>query len=53
MQFAQTGLCGFCFYLAVDQPGTVQAGEWGTLLPGPRRATIPERFQAKMFKHLR
>ncbi len=48
---AQTGLCGFD--LAVDQPGTVQAGKWGTLLPGPRRASIPERFQAKLFKHLR
>jgi MOSC domain-containing protein YiiM len=48
---AQTGFCGF--YLAVDQPGTVQAGEWGTLVHGPRRASIPERFQAKMFKHLR
>ena len=50
-QMAQTGLCGF--YLAVDQPGTVQAGETVTLVPGPRRASIPERFQAKLFKHLR
>jgi len=48
---AQTGFCGF--YLAVDRPGTVQAGEAGTLVPGPRRSSIPERFQAKMFKHLR
>ena len=50
-QMAQTGFCGF--YLAVDRPGTVQAGEWGTLMRGPRRSSIPERFQAKMFKHLR
>ena len=50
-QMAQTGLCGF--YLAVDQPGTVQAGETVTLVPGPRRASIPERFQATLFKHLR
>jgi MOSC domain-containing protein YiiM len=50
-QMAQTGFCGI--YLAVDRPGTVQAGEAGTLVPGPRRASIPERFQAKMFKHLR
>ena len=50
-QMAQTGLCGF--YLAVDQPGTIQAGETATLVPGPRRASIPERFQAKLFKHLR
>ena len=50
-QMAQTGFCGF--YLAVDQSGTVQAGEVATLVPGPRRASIPERFQAKLFKHLR
>ena len=50
-QMAQTGFCGF--YLAVDRPGTVQAGGWGTLMRGPRRSSIPERFQAKMFKHLR
>ena len=50
-QMAQTGRCGF--YLAVDQPGTVQVGETAILVPGPRRASIPERFQAKMFKHLR
>jgi len=50
-QMAQTGYCGF--YLAVDQTGTVQAGEVATLMPGPRRARISERFQAKLFKHLR
>lgn len=49
-RMAQTGRCGF--YLAVDQPGTLQAGEDFTLVPGPRRASIPERFAAKMFKHL-
>ena len=48
---AQTGSCGF--YLAVDQAGTVEAGEEGILVPGPRRASIPERFKAKLFKHLR
>ncbi len=48
---AQSGFCGF--YLSVDEPGTVQAGESFTLVPGPRRVSIPERFQAKMFKHLR
>jgi MOSC domain-containing protein YiiM len=48
---AQSGWCGF--YLSVDRPGTVQAGESFTLLAGPRRVSIPERFQAKMFKHLR
>ncbi|MFM6990047.1 MAG: MOSC domain-containing protein [Rhodoferax sp.] len=50
-RMAQTGYCGF--YLAVDQAGTVEAGEQGTLVPGPRRASIPERFNAKLFKHLR
>jgi hypothetical protein len=37
----------------VDVPGTLQTGETFTLVPGPRRASIPERFAAKMFKHLR
>ncbi len=49
-RMAQSAYCGF--YLAVDQPGTLQAGESFTLVPGPRRASIAERFAAKMFKHL-
>jgi len=49
-RMAQSAKCGF--YLAVDQAGTPQAGETFTLVPGPRRASIPERFSAKMFKHL-
>jgi len=48
---AHSGRCGF--YLSVDSPGTVQAGESFALVAGPRRVSIPERFQAKMFKHLR
>lgn len=48
---AQSGFCGF--YLAVDQPGSLQAGEGFVLHPGPRRVGIPERFNAKMFKHMR
>lgn len=48
---AQSGRCGF--YLSVSVPGTVQAGESFELEAGPRRVSIPERFQAKMFKHLR
>ncbi len=48
---AQSGRCGF--YLSVDTPGTVQAGESFELLPGPRHMNILQRFQAKMFKHLR
>lgn len=48
---AQRGCCGF--YLAVDVPGTVQAGENFELVAGPRRLGIPEMFRAKLFKHLR
>jgi MOSC domain-containing protein YiiM len=48
---AQSGFCGF--YLSVDQPGSLQAGEAFVLHPGPRRVSIPERFNAKMFKHMR
>ena len=48
---AQSGFCGF--YLSVDQPGTLQAGESFALHQGPRRVSIPERFIAKMFKHMR
>lgn len=48
---AQSGFCGF--YLSVHTPGSVQAGEAFVLHPGARRVGIPERFNAKMFKHLR
>lgn len=48
---AQKGCCGF--YLAVDQPGQISAGESFELVPGPRRLGIPESFNAKMFKHMR
>lgn len=48
---AQQGCCGF--YLAVDEPGTLQAGETFDLVPGPRRLGLPEMFKAKLFKHLR
>ncbi len=48
---AQKGCCGF--YLAVDQPGHLSAGESFELLPGPRGLRITESFQAKLFKHLR
>lgn len=47
----QSGFCGF--YLSVDEPGTLQAGESFELLPGPRQLSIPQRFATKMFKHLR
>ena len=48
---AQNGNCGF--YLSVERPGSLCAGQPFTLQPGPRRVSIPERFSAKMFKHLR
>ena len=48
---AQSGFCGF--YLSVDEPGTVQAGEAFELIPGPRQLSIPQRFATKMFKHMR
>jgi MOSC domain-containing protein YiiM len=48
---AQHGCCGF--YLAVDIPGLISAGESFELLPGPRRLSITESFNAKMFKHMR
>ncbi len=48
---ARQGCCGF--YLAVDEPGFLQAGEEFDLVVGPRRLGIPEMFNAKMFKHLR
>ncbi len=48
---AQSGFCGF--YLSVDRPGTLQPGETFALHQGPRRISIPERFNARMFKHMR
>ncbi len=43
--------CGF--YLAVEQPGHLGAGESFELLPGSRGLRITEAFKAKMVKHLR
>ncbi|MBA3057975.1 MAG: MOSC domain-containing protein [Gammaproteobacteria bacterium] len=48
---AQQGCCGF--YLAVQQPGHLLAGEGFDLVAGPRRLRITESFKAKMAKHLR
>ncbi len=44
----QSGFCGF--YLSVDTPGTLQAGESFTLMAGPRRVSIAQRFKEKMFR---
>jgi MOSC domain-containing protein YiiM len=45
---AQSGLCGF--YLAVDTPGTLRAGDACTVVPGSRQVSVPARFQSIMFK---
>ena len=41
------------FYLAVDEPGTVEAGQAFQLVPGPRRLRVTEAFAAKRAKHVR
>lgn len=45
------GCCGF--YLAVDVPGSIAAGQTFTLVPGRRALGIPQAFAAKRVKHLR
>lgn len=42
---AQSGFCGS--YLAVLEPGTVQAGDAITLEPGPRELSLVELFRAR------
>lgn len=41
------------FYLAVVQPGQLQAGEHFELRPGTRSLSVLEAFRAKRIKHLR
>lgn len=41
------------WYLAVAQPGTVEAGQPFTLRPGPRGLSVAEAFLAKRVKHRR
>ena len=48
---ARTGFCGF--YLSVDQPGKLTAGEDFELLPGRRGVSVLQLFNAKARKHLR
>jgi len=45
------GVCGY--YLAVDVPGTLKAGQSFTLKPGSRSVSISTSLQAKRYKHLR
>ena len=48
---AQSGFGGF--YLAVQTPGVLRAGESFELVAGRRSVSIPQLFAAKMAKHLR
>jgi MOSC domain-containing protein YiiM len=43
---AQSGFCGS--YLAVLEPGTVQAGDSIELQPGPREVGIQELFRSRV-----
>ncbi len=47
----QSGRCGF--YLAVEVPGSLKAGEAFELQSGPRETSIAQALQHKAFKHLR
>lgn len=58
MGFAQAGrtmaLAGCCgYYLAVDGPGTITAGQRATLVPGRRSLGIAQAFAARFAKHSR
>ena len=46
---AQAGCCGF--YLAVDTPGSITAGQTFTLVPARRGLSIAQAFAAKWAKH--
>lgn len=48
---ARTGRCGY--YLAVEAPGTLAAGQRATLVPGRRSLGIAEALAAKWAKHAR
>jgi MOSC domain-containing protein YiiM len=48
---AQTGFCGF--YLAVQTPGTLRAGDAFDVIPGRRGVGIPALFAARLSRHLR
>ena len=47
----RSGRCGF--YLAVDQPGVLQAGLTFRVLPGARTTSIAQALQHKAWKHSR
>lgn len=47
----EAGACGF--YLAVAVPGTIEAGQAFTVVPGPRGLSVAQAFAARRLKHLR
>lgn len=47
----QSGRCGF--YLAVEQAGSLQAGEMFSIQPGARQTSIAQALHHKAFQHLR
>ncbi|ART53395.1 sulfurase [Acidovorax carolinensis] len=58
MGFAQAGramaIAGCCgWYLAVEQPGSIAAGQTATLVPGQRGLSIAQAFSGKFAKHAR
>ena len=58
MGFAQAGramaLAGHCgYYLAVDEPGTIAAGQTAWLQPGQRGLSIAQALAGKWAKHAR
>jgi MOSC domain-containing protein YiiM len=48
---ALAGNCGY--YLAVDRPGTLAAGQTATVVPGQRGLSIARAFAGKFAKHAR
>lgn len=48
---ALAGNCGY--YLSVDTPGTLQAGDCATLVPGQRSLSIAQALAGKWAKHRR
>ena len=48
---ANSGFCGF--YLAVEEAGSLQAGQTFELVTGRRSVSVPQMFAAKRSKHLR
>ena len=50
-QMVQSARCGF--YLALEAPGTLWAGQRFALQPGARETTVAQALQHKAYKHLR